>query len=759
MTEDKQSSIVANYIRRLNSSESYFCVCLCNTKKGEEGIPLEVKTKNTKKGSIDFVAVGYALPTYTGIDIKFIGQWESSKYGSQFKVSSFEIITPETEEGIYSFLTCGRIKGIGPRNARAIIDRFGTESLKVLEDTPEKLLSIRGIGERKLQRIVKSYRASAHLNRIGTFLGQYGVGIEKAISVYEKLGPECVDLIKVNPFILMEVEGIGFLTADKIARSLKTMLTSSKRIDAALVYLFEQVKSEGNLYCEEELLKQRALKLLNEGLEEMKLSPELFDNIFSQLVLEGKFIKRLGRYVFSKETETVEKELSQAIHYHMSLKDISENLKDKYMKCFEKWVKTQNESDGVVLSDAQKNAVRTALCNKLSIITGCPGTGKTMIVKTIIEIIQEVTPSRSITLLAPTGKAARRMAEVTKMPAYTIHKTLGIFQAKEEMLISAALPDEGIVIVDETSMVDIFVANSLFRALPYSSQIVFVGDPDQLPSVGPGNVLREMIRSKEIPVAVLDKIYRQGPTSSIAENSARINSGNTVLKINESFRFYKTENEQDAQKQVIELYIEEVNRVGSENVVILSPTRRIGAVSVNELNKAIQEIANPQRYGELSVTIGAVSYRCRDRIIQLKNTEFISNGDVGVIRKINTITDEDGDQEIRFDIEFEGGYCIEYSKEDMKNVDLAYSLTIHKSQGTEFKSVICPILNTAPDVMLKRNLLYTAVSRAKEKCILVGDAPAIRKCILTNDVHKRKTFMADRIHAHRVKSRNYETTA
>ncbi len=759
MAEEKQISIVANYIRRLNSSDSSFCVCLCNAQKGEEGIPLEVKTKNTKRGSIDFVAVGYALPTYTGIDIKFIGQWESSKYGTQFKVSTFEIITPETEEGIYSFLTCGRIEGIGPRNARAIIDRFGAASLKVLEETPEKLLSIRGIGERKLQKIIKSYKASAYLNRIGTFLGQFGVGIEKSITVYEKLGADCVDLIKVNPFILMEVEGIGFLTADKIARSLRTMLTSSKRVDAALIYLFEQIKSEGNLYCEEELLKQRALKLLNEGLEDIALTSEQFDKIFSQLIVEEKFIKRLGKYVFSKETETVEKELSQAIYYHMNIKTVSESLKDKYVKCFEDWDKTQNASGGVILSDAQKRAVKTALINKMSIITGCPGTGKTMIVKTVIEIIQQVSPSRSITLLAPTGKAARRMAEVTKMPAYTIHKTLGIFQTKEDLLISAALPDDGIVIVDETSMVDVFVANSLFRALPYSSQIVFVGDPDQLPSVGPGNVLREMIRSKEIPVAVLDKIYRQGPTSSIAENSARINSGNTVLKINESFKFYKTSSELDAQKQVIELYIEEANRVGSDNVVILSPTRKIGAVSVNELNKAIQEVANPQRYGELSVTIGAVSYRCGDRIIQLKNTELISNGDVGVIRKINTVTDDDGNQEIRFDIEFEGGYRIEYSKDDMKNVDLAYALTIHKSQGTEFKSVICPILNTTPEVMLKRNLLYTAVSRAKEKCILVGDAPAIRKCILTNDVHKRKTFMADRIHAHRVKSRNYETTA
>ena len=746
-------SITANFIKRLNSSEGAFCVCLCNTKMRPEKIPPDVLTKNTKKGSIDFVAIGYALPTYTGIDIKFIGFWESSKYGTQFKVTTCEVVTPETEEGMYAFLSCGRIKGIGPRNARAIIDRFGKDALDVIENTPERLLTIRGIGEKKLQTIIKSYKMTAHLNKVAVFLGQFGISVEKSLSVYEKFGLDCVEMIKTNPYLLTEVEGIGFLTADKVAQNLGIMLTSDIRIEGALNHLFEQIKGEGNLYCETDELKRRALNLLNTGLSKTVVTPETYDNCMERLYWSEKFVRRFKQYVFSKETERVEREVSQAIYHHLKIKDIPSSLKDRYSREFERWKQQQELLDGVRLSEAQKDAVHTALINKMSIITGCPGTGKTTIVKTIIEVIQKVSPDREIILLAPTGKAARRMAEVTKLPASTIHKQLGIFQTTVDTVLTMSLPENSIVIVDETSMVDIFIANTLFKALPYSAQLVLVGDPDQLPSVGPGNVLREMIRSKEIPVVVLDKIYRQGPTSSIAENSARINAGNTVLKSNESFRFCRSIEEEETQNKVVDFYISEIERVGTDNVAILCPTRKRGYISVNELNKAIQEKINPQRFGEISVTIGTITFRRNDRVIQTKNTETVSNGDVGVIKRIDATTDEDGNQEIEIQIDFEGSVSVTYSKEDMKNVDLAYALTIHKSQGAEFKSVICPILDTTPEVMLKRNLLYTAVSRAKDRCILVGSAMAIRKCILTNDVNKRKTFMADRIHAHRIKGK------
>ena len=756
---DEFVSITANFVKRLNSSDSSFCVCLCNTKSKPEKIPTEILTKNSKKGSIDFVVIGYALPTYTGIDIKFTGSWESSKYGTQFKVASYEVITPETEEGMYAFLSCGRIKGIGPRNARAIIDRFGKDSLDVLENTPEKLLTIRGIGEKKLQTIIKSYKMTAHLNKVAVFLGQFGIGIDKSLNVYEKYGLDCVEMIKSNPYLLTEVEGIGFLTADKVAQNLGIMLTSDIRIEGALNHLFEQIKGEGNLYCETDELKKRALNLLNTGLSKTVVTSEIYDNCMERLFWSEKFVRRMKQFVFSRETDRVEKEVSQSIYYHLKIKDLPKTLKENYSKEFEYWKERQEATDGVRLSDAQKRAVKTALTNKMSIITGCPGTGKTTIVKTIIEVVQKISPLRDIVLLAPTGKAARRMAEVTKMPASTIHKQLGIFHNTGGSSLTLSLPEEALIIVDETSMVDIFIANLLFKALPYSAQLILVGDPDQLPSVGPGNVLREMIRSKEIPVVVLDKIYRQGPTSSIAENSARINAGNTVLKSNESFCFCQSIEEEETQKKIIDFYVSEVERVGIDNVAILCPTRKRGAVSVNELNKAIQEITNPQKFGEIGATIGSITFRRNDRVIQTKNTEAVSNGDVGVITRIDAATDEDGNQEIEIQIDFEGGVSIAYSKEEMKNVDLAYALTIHKSQGAEFKTVICPILDTTPEVMLKRNLLYTAVSRAKDRCILIGSASAIRKCILTNDVNKRKTFMADRIHAHRLKGDSKEIGA
>ena len=739
------NSIIGTFVRRLNSADSNYYVCICKTNQKEQiaQIPEILRQKCEKKSSCEFVVTGYELPVYSGVNIKFIGEWIENKYGVSFKACSYEVVTPETEEGIYQYLSCGRIKGIGPVKARAIVDKFGKDSLKVIDEMPEKLLSIPGIGEKKMAMIVKSYQTNAHLSEAISFLSQFGISVDRITALYDYYGLDIMNVLKSNPFSIMDVDGFGFNIADRIARSEGVMLDSDIRIDAALTQIFEEVKSQGHLYCEQFNLKRKAMLLLNEGFIKPVVTSSRFDECFSSLKNE-KYVCRQNGIIFSTQTEKVERETALDIYRLNIFHPISSSQLMSYSKALLEW---EANHPSVLLSEQQKEAILTSLGHRISVITGWPGTGKTTVCRAIVEIAQMVDDSMPITLLASTGRAASRLSEVTGLPASTIHRALGIYVQRSLLVSSNQLPENGLIIVDEMSMVDAFVANLLFRSVPLNSQIVLIGDADQLPSVGPGNVLREIIRSKEVPVVRLEQIFRQGPTSIIAENSARINRGETTLKSNKSFRFFPVDSEEYALEMILKLYQDEVKRVGIDNVVILCPMRRKGLISANELNKRIQSVINPKKAGSFSPMINGTEFRTGDRVMQTKNTDLYCNGDIGRIRKIELKSSDDGLQSLQFYIEF-GNDTAVYDKDAMRNVDLAYALTVHKSQGAEYKSVIIPLMSKTPAVLLKRNLLYTAVSRAKESCTIIGAAAAVRKCIVTNDVDQRKTLLADRIHAH-----------
>ena len=737
-------SIIATFVRRLNSQGSDYSICVVKRRKDQIDIlPPEVKAKNKKNEGL-FTVVGYSLPQFTRINIKWTGKWTVNKYGMQLQVQSYEIITPESIDGIRAFLASGKISSIGRFNAEKIIEHFGLDSLNVIENTPEKLLTIKGFGLKKVDKIAKSYKAITYLNKIGTYLGKFGITIDKSALVYNKFGKNSIEIVQNNPYSLAEVKGLGFLSAEKIAIETGQMLLSDTRIKEACKYVFESVKAQGNLYIEYEPFKKSVIDLLNTNSRDMIITEAIFSECFERLLEKMIFVKRLGNLIFSYETEQIERDLSQKI-FDLSVKpEMNYSRKKKYLTELEVW-KSKNKD--IVLSEEQETAVITGLTSSISVITGGAGTGKTTVINAIISISQAVKADKEITLLAPTGKRSSRMTEVTGCKAYTIHKKLGLYAKSEEQSARKMLPENGVVIVDECSMIDAFTRLAMFQRNPTSSQIILVGDVNQLPSVGAGNVLREVIRSREVPVTKLSQIHRQSNGSSIVVNSQRINSGADKMIYDDSFVFEEEKNEKNLLEKIRELYTTEIGRVGIDNTIILSPVRKRGETSVNNLNRVIQDKLNPLMYGEISLTIDGNNFRNGDKVIQTKNTAELSNGDVGTISNITNLVDEDGIQKTVVTIDF-GDTTVHYDKEDMKNVDLAYRLTIHKSQGSEYKSVIIRLRNSTPRVMQKRNLLYTAVTRSRDKCIILGDSDVFRKCISTSDISKRKTLMADRIHAH-----------
>ena len=539
-----------------------------------------------------------------------------------------------------------------------------------------------------------------------------------------------MNILKESPFELCSISGFGFKTVDAIAKCSACCLNDPMRIRGAVLFVLDESMSAGHLYLNKTDIRELALKLLNDGYPQPVVTKDEVNVELMRMVSTGELITENGNVYktdnFYAETDTAEKIAALLA------------VKPPALKIEKELIAVQNDLC-ITLSLKQAEAVRNCFANNLSIITGGPGTGKTTVLKVVLEVYKRVYNDGSVLLAAPTGRAARRISESTGCPyACTLHSALGL--KSDDYSISAEPIDTDFVVVDEFSMVDMRLARQLFCRIKEGAKVLIVGDADQLPSIGAGNVFRELIACGHIYTTTLDVVYRQSDTSRIAINAHSINEGEKSLQYGDDFQFIPCETSEDAAEIIERIYVGEIAEHGIENVQILSPFRVKTEAGVNVLNRAIRELINPHRAAVPELQVGRRVFRCGDRVMQIKNKGDVSNGDVGIVTSVHASEENDSTITITFSDE----RVVEYTAEDLDVIELAYAVTIHKSQGSEYHTVIIPLLK-AFYVMLRRNLIYTAITRAKERVILVGQKQALFTAISRNDVDHRNTLLGERI--------------
>ena len=674
-------------------------------------------------------AVGYGLPLSANLRYKMQGRWnEEPKHGLQFEVDTYEEIVSPTKEGIIAYLTSGQINGVGKTIAERIYEKFGDKTLDILDREPKRLLDVDGVGRIKLEMIMESYLANRAARDTVAFLMPFGITANRAVKLYQEYGSKTIDTVKNYPYCLTDLAGIGFATADDIARKVGIDELSPKRADAALIYTLKDAENQGNLCLEKRQFVKDALKLLN--------TPGFIAQMLAvravHLVQEKKLMV-YDEYVYREKTAKAEAGLAGLVKKQLS------SMHGKRYADLDAEIEYEERKLNVKFANEQKQAIKVALTSSLAIITGGPGTGKTMIQKAILDIYSKNYPTAEIRCCAPTGRAARRMEQSTKRTATTIHKLLNLFADDDGKFGEPSECKADLVLVDEVSMLDVYLANSLFKAMKTGTQLILIGDSDQLPSVGPGAVLSELIASEIVPVVRLEKVFRQNFGSRIAINAKLIRRGALNLEYGDDFLFVDSPDLEDSAQKIVDLCVAEVQKHGLDNVTVLSPLRQKTATGVNALNEALQRKLNPSRKGCKEVVIGKKTFRVGDKVMQTKNSNEINNGDIGYIKDINVFGSE-----VSVVIDFGDDRIVEYSASGMKNVDLGYATTVHKSQGSEYDTVIIS-LQCAHAQMLTRPLIYTAITRGKNKVIIVGEHRARCIAIKKTDVEKRGTCLARRL--------------
>ena len=674
-------------------------------------------------------AVGYCLPIADNLRYELQGHWSKNpKHGVQFEVENYdEVITP-TKEGIITYLSSGQIKGIGPKMAEKIYDAFGLTALDVLDKEPERLLAISGISTAKLKKICDSFLANRGARDVVAFLTPHGITPNRAVKLYKEYGDRAMDIVKNHPYQLCEIAGIGFKTADRIAMSMGFDQLSVERVDEGILYALTDAEGKGHLCMEKHAFIKACLKVLDTP----QLTEEMVANRAARLVYSGKLVSYQGN-VYRSKTAYAESNLAELLSRQLrSARSHSYGDLDAALDAEELRMK-------VKFAPEQREAVKMALTQGVSVITGGPGTGKSMILRAILDIYRRQNPGKEICLCAPTGRAARRMEQATGLAASTVHKALGLLAGEDGDYGEPQALDADIILVDEVSMMDIYLAGRLLEAVKSRAQVVLIGDSDQLPSVGPGAVLSEMIASERIPVVRLDKVFRQNDGSRIAVNAKLIRHGNLSLEYGNDFRFVDSANLSDSASRIAELYMQEVARYGVDNVAMLSPYRQKTETGVNALNEMLRELVNPPDEGKPEVVCGKRKFRVGDKVMQVKNFEDVSNGDIGYIRNIFKFGDE-----TTICVDFGDGRNMEYDSSELDMLDLGYASTIHKAQGAEYQSVIIN-LQCAHHIMLTRPLIYTAITRGKDRVIIVGERRALCISIKKTDIEKRGTCLAHRL--------------
>lgn len=719
------------YIRKIfQNEENGYTVALFSSLDHE--VPLSARDKFWEdKKIIAFTAKGYDLPLTDELEIEMEGEWETNSHGTQYKVETFLEVVPRTREGILGYLSCGSLKGIGPKTAERIVNRFGLDTLEVMEKYPQELLKIQGISQKKLDRIVDSFGKNKAFRELMTFLSPFHVTPKKANMILQKFRDQSVEIIRKQPYILCSVKGFGFLTVDAIARQCCAATNDPMRISGCVSYVLrEAMKQNGHLYLEQEILVKDALKVLNKEPDLQPVTETEILKVLYRLVMQDSIVVEENRVYITKqhqEEEDTASMIARKLHEQIPALTIEKELEEA------------QEDLNITLSEQQKEAVRMVFANPICIITGGPGTGKTTVLKVILYIYQKKC-GNEVKLMAPTGRAARRMAESTgNGDATTMHMALGLFGDGDYEALTDKLSAD-FINADEVSMVDMHLAYEFFYKVKAGARVLLVGDVHQLPSVGAGDVFRQLILCGKIPVTVLNLVYRQGKDSNIPINAQLINEGKTNLQWGDDFQMVECSGADAAAQIVKNIYLKEIQMYGMEQVQILSPYKVRSAAGVLELNRSLQDEVNPPVSGKRELHLGGEIFREGDRILQNKNTEFASNGDLGTLVQIA----EDEDNNPLVQIVFTDGRRVKYEAEQVEMIEHANAITIHKSQGSECQVVIIPWLK-AFYPMLKRNIFYTGITRAKQRVYIVGEWKAVCQAIHTDDTGTRKTMLAVKI--------------
>ena len=679
------------------------------------------------KGYDDLVTlVGNLLEVPAGSVLLCEGEWRVDKrYGQQFQCETWEEVMPATAYGIEKYLGSGLVKGIGPKFAKLIVGHFGTDTIEVIETDIERLYEVPGIGKKRVEKIRESWEKQKDIKYVMLFLQGFGVSTAYAAKIYRQYGKESIDKVKENPYRLADdIWGIGFKTADGIARKMGYEMNDERRLRSGLIYTLNQLADEGHCYAEEEQLIATAKQML-EADEECIRTAMTHAIETEDLMLDGTAIYLPPFYYAECGTAN---RLNALVH--------TKEAGSIFTARFD-LAKLQRET-GIEYDDVQVEAIRQAIASKVMVLTGGPGTGKTTTTKAIIAALQSA--GMRILLAAPTGRAAKRMSEATGMEAKTIHRLLE-YNPQDGYKRNDENPLEGdALIVDECSMIDIILMNNLTKALPTKMRLVLVGDIDQLPSVGAGNVLRDIIDSGVIPVVRLTRIFRQAQSSRVVMSAHAINRGcfpDISNGQHTDFFFMKQEEPEKVAETIVSLVrdrLPKAYRQPTANIQVLTPMQR-GVVGAANLNMALQQALN---HNTAALVRGGYTFKEGDRVMQLRNNydKDVYNGDLGYVRSVDM-------EERTLTVDFDG-QTVEYEASELDELTLAYATTIHKSQGSEYPIVVMPVLMTHY-VMLQRNLIYTGITRAKKICVLVGQTKAIAYAIHNMKVLKRNTRLKERL--------------
>lgn len=668
------------------------------------------------------------------------GEWvKHPKFGQQFKATTYKTVAPTEISGIEKFLASGAINGIGPAMAKKIVAEFGEKTLEIIAKSPNELLKVPGIGKKTAEKISTSYLEQSELTEIMVWLENHGISNTYAGKIFAKYGSFAIDIMEKDIYrLFQDIEGIGFLTADKLAFNLGIQREDKRRIISGTDYALMQLCNNGHCCIPEMALVDKTAKIL-------QVNNQIIFTILKERIDNGSLNTEVvggETLIYPPYLYYAEKKVAMRL---LQLQQATEPLSEDNLSLF---IKVWEKDNQIQLAQKQKEAIKACLHHGVLVLTGGPGTGKTTVIKGILSILKA--QGLKIRLAAPTGRAAKRLSETTGQKALTIHRLLEANNLAQDDNLQLGFSkdiddqlDADVIILDEVSMVDIVLMHHFLNAVPDGCRIILVGDTDQLPAVGPGSVLKDIIRSQKIPAIRLDEIFRQAQTSMIIQNAHIINAGRLpdLRKQYSDFVFYELNDDTSITQKILDLCTKDLPHEGFDvlkDVQVLSPMHRF-LCGVENLNLMLQEQLNPKKNQD-ELKYSSQTFRVGDKVMHIRNNyqKNVFNGDIGFIQDINN-------EKLTVDY-FD--HIVTYEKNELNELTLAYASSVHKSQGSEYKVVIIP-LSTSHYIMLQRNLLYTAITRAKQKVIIIGSKKALMTAVQSNRTQKRYTLLAERL-AHKL---------